>query len=191
MEKTIGIVYAPIEIENPGQLETLGITWKDVVPFSVGKKVIQVYLAPAPQEVCEYMLRELRKKYKQESRAGRCLVPGERKDYARCKDSHSCSACPYDRERNTERAAFVSLDELLEEGFDQADNGRSVDDIVELHELLDHLHSINPDYYRILKLRAEGYTNREVAEILGLEYYSVGHALARIRRIVRAFRETQ
>ena len=77
MEKTIGIVYAPIEIENPGQLETLGITWKDVVPLKVGKRTVSVYLVPASEEVSRYMLRELRNKYQTEFRSTRCRVSGQ------------------------------------------------------------------------------------------------------------------
>ena len=113
MEKTIGIVYAPIEIENPGQLETLGITWKDVVPLKVGKRTVSVYLVPASEEVSRYMLRELRNKYQAEFRSTRCRVPGDRGTKV-CRTRSSCEDCAYYPVRQPQES---SLEMMFEDGF--------------------------------------------------------------------------
>ena len=112
MEKTIGIIYAPIEIENPGQLETLGITWKDVVPIKIGNRTVSVYLVPAPEEVSSFMLRELRNKYNRESRSLRCGVLGTQGKLRFCEESNSCAECRY-RELGATAASTLATEPPL------------------------------------------------------------------------------
>ncbi len=40
----------------------------------------------------------------------RCMVPGKRKAFTRCRDTNKCSACPYGRTPETKQSPLVSWD---------------------------------------------------------------------------------
>ena len=186
MEKTIGIIYAPIEIENPGQLETLGITWKDVVPIKIGNKIVKVYLVPASEEVCSYMLRQLRNKYQQEHRVSRCRVPSERGGTKGCRSSDPCLECPYYPER---QSVETSLDELLEEGDPFEAPGQDPQEKAELREMLEKVGEENQLSLRVLQLYLRGYTIHEISDILDLPATTVHRHLRRARRVASEYRD--
>ena len=48
----------------------------------------------------------------------RCMVPGKRKAFTRCRDTNKCSACPYGRTPETKQSPVVSWDGLLELGWE-------------------------------------------------------------------------
>ena len=48
----------------------------------------------------------------------RCMVPGQRKAFIRCKDTNKCSECPYGMTPETKQASLVSLDGLVEDGYE-------------------------------------------------------------------------
>ena len=180
MEKPIGIIYAPIEIENPGQLETLGITWQDVVPIRIGKRVVKVYLAPAPEEVSRYMLRELRKKYQREYRNNRCRIPSGRGELKLCRSAEPCAGCPHYQER---QMAEVSLDEFLEDGGDFEAAGEDPQEKMELKDLFSSIREEDPLACEVLSLKLAGYTEVEISGLLGLTPAAVHRAIERARRI--------
>ena len=61
------VFAAPIEIENEGQLEALGITKAQCCTWYVGEIGITVHLTPADQETYEYLLKSLGDQRKQNS----------------------------------------------------------------------------------------------------------------------------
>jgi DNA-directed RNA polymerase specialized sigma24 family protein len=50
----------------------------------------------------------------------RCMVPGKRKAFVRCRDTNKCSACPYGRTPETKQIPVVSWDGLLDTGWEPA-----------------------------------------------------------------------
>ena len=48
----------------------------------------------------------------------RCMVPGKRKAFTRCRDTNKCSDCPYGRTPETKQSPVVSWDGLLETGWE-------------------------------------------------------------------------
>ena len=48
----------------------------------------------------------------------RCMVPGKRKAFIRCRDTNKCFACPYGRTPETKQAPVISWDGLLETGWE-------------------------------------------------------------------------
>lgn len=189
MEKTIGILYAPIEIESPSQLETLGITWQDVVPLRVGRRTVRVYLAPAPEEVSRYMLRELRRKYSKEGRATRCGVPGAGGRLRYCPDSNSCDDCSRPESGLGRMPRLGSLDAMVEEGWDCASPEAGPQEKAELRDLLERIGRVNPVCLRALRLKADGLTEAEIGEELGLSAQAVHRALVRARQLAGEYME--
>ena len=183
MEKTIGIIYAPIEIENPGQLETLGITWKDVVPLKVGKRTVSVYLVPASEEVSRYMLRELRNKYQAEYRSTRCRVPGDR-GLKSCRSRGSCEDCAYFPVRQPQES---SLEMMFEDGWDCESCDSDLQEKAELRELFGVIREADPRLFEVLSLKLAGYSEREISEYLGLSAPAVHRAVVKARQIAEEY----
>ena len=48
------------------------------------------------------------------------MVPGKRKAFVRCRDTNRCSECPYGRTPETKQAPVISLDGLLDSGWEPA-----------------------------------------------------------------------
>lgn len=188
MEKTIGIIYAPIEIENPGQLETLGITWKDVVPLKVGKRTVSVYLVPASEEVSRFMVQELQNKYKSELRSRRCMVKGASGKLVSCPARNSCEDCPL-QELEDRRPRVCSLDTILQEGWDCESCEASLQEQAEFREMLEQIGEDKPLSLDVLLLKLEGYTETEIAEELGLSVSAVHRAMVRARNIAKQYME--
>ena len=183
MEKTIGIIYAPIEIENPGQLETLGITWKDVVPIKIGNRTVSVYLVPAPEEVSSFMLRELRNKYQAEYRSTRCRVQGE-KGMKSCRSRGACEDCAYYPVRQPREC---SLDAILEDGWDCESFDSGLQEKAELRELFGAIRESDPRLFEVLSLKLAGYSEREISEHLGISAPAVHRAIVKARRIAEEY----
>ena len=79
--REVGI--APIEIESEEQMTTLGITKKQSRKWDVMMQRVRVHLTPASPEVADVLLKDLRKKYRQDTRVKRCKVPGKAKPLIR------------------------------------------------------------------------------------------------------------
>jgi transposase-like protein len=191
MEKTIGIIYAPIEIENPGQLESLGITWKDVVPLKVANRIIDVYLVPAPEEVSRYMLKELRNKYHQEERVKRCKVQGAGRKLVNCIDSISCMDCPHNKNGVEKTLQLVSLDAILESGWDCESCDSDLQEQLEFGEMLDRIGEASPLCRTVLTQYIAGYTLDEIAAHLGIPRTNVFRVLSKAREIARRYRDEE
>ena len=191
MEKTIGIIYAPIEIENPGQLESLGITWKDVVPLKVANRIIDVYLVPAPEEVSRYMLKELRNKYHQEERVKRCKVQGAGRKLVNCIDSISCMDCPHNKNGVEKTLQLVSLDAILESGWDCESRDSGLQEQLEFGEMLDRIGEVSPLCRTVLTDYIAGYTLDEIAAHLGIPRTNVFRVLSKAREIARRYRDEE
>jgi DNA-directed RNA polymerase specialized sigma24 family protein len=186
MEKTIGIIYAPIEIENPGQLETLGITWKDVFPLKVGKRTVSVYLVPASEEVSRYMLQELHNKYKTDLRSRRCMVKGASGKLVSCPACNSCEDCPV-QDLAGRRPRVCSLDAIVEDGWDSESCDSSLQKKAELGEMFSVIRESDPKIFEILSLKLAGYTEREISESLGISAPAVHRAIVKARRIAEEY----
>ena len=186
MEKTIGIIYAPIEIENPGQLETLGITWKDVFPLKVGKRTVNVYLLPASEEVSRYMLQELHNKYKAELRSRRCMVKGASGKLVSCRACNSCEDCPL-QDLGERRPRVCSLDAMFEDGWDCESCDSGLQEKAELGEMFSVIRESDPKIFEVLSLKLAGYTECEISEHLGISAPAVHRAVVKARRIAEEY----
>ena len=190
MSQNEEIIYAPIEIESEDQLHALGATWDDCRTWKIGAFLVTVYLVPANQETRDYLMQELQKKYEHYSRHTRCLVPGRRKSLITCPERNRCCECPYGLSPQDQQSREISLDALLERGFDLDDGDTTSGNALlslELKELLQVLQKENPDYVEVVRLIAAGYTVPQIAKRLYLSRASVYRALDKIHTIAAAY----
>ncbi len=169
MTKNEEIIYAPIEIESADQLHALGATWDDCKTWRIGAKPVTVFLVPADEETRDFLLKELQTKYEHYSRRTRCLVPGVRKSLIICPERNHCDQCPYGRVKDPGASVPLSLDTLIEDGFEMEagdSTAAAAEASIELERILKRLYEVNPIYVRLVTLRAEGYTVEEITSIM-------------------------
>ena len=186
------IFYAPIEIESAEDLKFFGITRKDCCTWRVGITPVLVYLMPSNEETRDYLVQELKRKYTKRTREYRCQVPGKQKAWITCPESNHCSSCPYGSDGTRRQGRCVSLDALLEEGYDCAApdfTEERVGNRAELEDLLALLREVNPDYVKIVELLAAGFSVAEIATSLHTNVSSVYRSLKKIRTLAKEYRD--
>ena len=176
----IGKTLAPVEIDSNEAMEMFGITKKDLIPLLVGTKRIMVYPYPAQEEVCREMMRDLRRRYVDESRNNRCMIAGTNGGIKVCPEKYSCSDCPVEQEQRQSRQA--SLDFLLDEGLEVEDTSNSLSQI-EVDLFLEYLEKQDPINARILVLKCRGYTETEIGQMLHLPCHVVKYSRRKIREL--------
>ena len=111
---------APIEIKDKADMANYGITKKDCIYLHFGaSEKIRVYFFKTPNRAfAEYQWEHINNVHSSGYYSTRCMVPGQRKAFVKCKDTNKCSECPYGRTPDTKQAANISLDGLVEDGYE-------------------------------------------------------------------------
>ena len=180
------IIYAPIEIESADQLHALGATWEDCNTWTIGVTPVKVYLVEADEATRDFLVSELERKYTKRFRDVRCMVPGNIKAWIRCPECNKCNACPYGRSADDHEGVMISLDDLMENGYESATGdvtAEQAENELLLEELLEKLRSLNPLYVDIIHLKAAGYSTTEIASKLGISQPTVSRMLRKIQNL--------
>ena len=111
---------APIEIKDKADMANYGITKKDCIylHFGASEKIRVCFFKTPNRAFAEYQWEYINNKHSSGYYSTRCMVPGQRKAFVRCKDTNKCSECPYGRTPETKQASLISLDGLVEEGYE-------------------------------------------------------------------------
>ena len=117
------ILYdCPIEIKDKADLDNYGIGWDDCrfLNFN-GSQKMRVYFFKTPNRAfAEAQWEYINTLHSSGYFSVRCMVPGKRKAFVRCRDTNKCSTCPYGRTPETKQIPVVSWDGLLETGWEPA-----------------------------------------------------------------------
>ena len=117
------ILYdCPIEIKDKADLDNFGIGWDDCrfLNFN-GSQKMRVYFFKTPDRAfAESQWEYINTLHSSGYFSVRCMVPGKRKAFVRCRDTNKCSACPYGRTPETKQIPVVSWDGLLDTGWEPA-----------------------------------------------------------------------
>ena len=115
------ILYdCPIEIKDQADLNNYGITDEDCrfLNFN-GSQKMRVYFYKTPDRAfAESQWEYINNLHSSGYFSVRCMVPGKRKAFVKCRDTNKCSACPYGRTPETKQAPVISWDGLLETGWE-------------------------------------------------------------------------
>lgn len=115
------ILYdCPIEIKDKADLDNYGITDSDCRYLSFnGSQKMRLFFYKTPDRVlAESQWEYINTLHSSGYFSTRCMVPGKRKAFTRCRDTNKCSVCPYGRTPETKQSPVVSWDGLLETGWE-------------------------------------------------------------------------
>lgn len=115
------ILYdAPIEIQDQDDMKNYGITDKDCryIHFGSSQKMRVFFYKTTNRQFAESQWEYINNLHSTGYFNSRCMVPGKRKAYVRCRDTNKCTNCPYDMTPEKRQAAVVSWDGLVETGWE-------------------------------------------------------------------------
>ena len=123
----------------------------------------------------------------------RCMVPGRKKPFIKCPTTNSCARCPYGRKPEENQSPVISLDGLLEDGYEPA-SAESVEHRVlrkiEYEESRARMDAEDPRIALAFEGKElYGETVQEIADELGVSAPRVYQLIARAREIGRNYRE--
>ena len=183
------VFAAPIEIESDEQLESLGITRAQCRTWHVGSVSVTVHLTPADEETYDFLLEDIRQKYRHASRRNRCLIPGTQQPLIMCPECNKCAECPFPDYRGLFTAAPLSLDVLVDSGCDVPSTASGFDQLEnrdELYAVCRKIRAVNPKYLRAIVLRDYyGLSVKEVAEEMQETVRNVYFYIDQARKIGR------
>ena len=183
----ITVHFAPIEIEDHSQFETLHITQDQCRTWHIGSEKVLVHLTPTTEETYRFLLNELRSKHRKGYRSVRCMIPGRQKPLIRCPDTNKCSDCPYGRKPEDRDPNESSWYEFTENGMEpqQADNScdRAFTHLV-YAELLEWMEREDPAIAEVFHLKEhDGLPVADIAEQLGVTPRRVYYLLRKAEAI--------
>ena len=117
------IIYdCPIEINDKADLDNFGITWDDCryLHFNGSRRMRVCFFKTENRELAEAQWSYLDTLHSSGFASMRCMVPGWKKPFIKCPTTNSCTQCPYGRKRQNKHAPVISLDGLLESGYEPA-----------------------------------------------------------------------
>lgn len=111
---------APIEIKDRADMENYGINVEECKYLHLGssQRILVYFYKTTNRAFAEAQWEYINNVHSRGYNSTRCMVPGQRKVFIRCKDTNKCSACPYGRTPDTKQAAIISLDGLVEDGYE-------------------------------------------------------------------------
>ena len=190
------ILYdCPIEIKDKADLDNYGIGWDDCrfLNFN-GSQKMRVYFFKTPDRAfAESQWEYINTLHSSGYFSVRCMVPGKRKAFIRCRDTNKCSACPYGRTPETKQIPVVSWDGLLETGWEPAP-AESVEHQVmaklEYQAIRALMDAEDPRIAMAFEAKElYGDSVKKIADDLGISQPRVYQLLNRAKAIGRQFRE--
>ena len=115
------ILYdAPIEIKDQADMNNYGITKEDCryLHFGSSEKLRVFFFKTTDRAFAESQWEYINNQHSAGYFSTRCMVPGKRKAFVKCRDTNKCSECPYGRTPETKEAAVISWDGLLDTGWE-------------------------------------------------------------------------
>lgn len=119
-EKGETVYDAPIEIRGKADMDNYGITIEDCryLHFGASQKILVYFFRTTNRAFAEAQWEYINNVHSRGYYSTRCMVPGQRKAFVRCRDTNKCSECPYGKTPETRQASLVSWDGLVESGYE-------------------------------------------------------------------------
>lgn len=185
----------PVIIKNSADLNNYGITDDDCryLKFSSSQK-IRVYFYKTPNRaLADEQWKYINSLHSTGYSRVRCMVPGKRKAFIRCRDTNKCSACPYGRNPKTKQAPIISLDVMLEEGLEPGASESVENQVIakiEYEGIKAVMDAEDPRIAKALEMKVlQGYSVNEIAAELGVSQPRVYQLIARAKAIGKEYRE--
>lgn len=190
------ILYdAPIQIKDQNDLKHYGITNEDCryLHFGASEKMRVYFFKTTNREFADAQWEYLNTQHSAEYYNTRCMVPGKRKAFIRCRDTNKCSECPYGIKPEDKQAAVVSWDELLESGWEPVPVQpveRRVMAKVEYEAIRDRMDAEDPRIAQAFEAKELfGDSIAKIAVDLGISEPRVYQMISRAKEIGKEYRE--
>lgn len=190
------ILYdCPIEIKDQADMDNFGITTEDCryLHFGSSEKIRVFFYKTTNRAFAEAQWEHINNQHSAGYFSTRCMVPGKRKAFVKCRDTNKCSECPYGRTPETKQVPVVSWDGLLDSGWEPAP-AESVE-----HQVMAKLE------YQAIRARMDaedpriaiafeakelyGDSVKKIADDLGVSQPRIYQLLSRAKEIGRQYRE--
>ncbi|MGN0744531.1 MAG: sigma-70 family RNA polymerase sigma factor [Christensenellales bacterium] len=155
---------------------------KEYYLFINGEKVI------VTEEVYRAYIRPVRAEQRARRREKKCCVLGEKGNLVRC--TRDCETCEYAAAGKKPSGSFLSLDGLMDAGFDVADPNTDIESELaereEKQEVKEKVQAaiaqLKPKHQEIVRMiYFEEKTQKEVGAILGIAKSTMSEMMARIK----------
>ncbi len=190
------ILYdCPIPINDKADLDNFGISWADCrfLPFNGSQRVRVYFFKTENRELAEAQWAYIDTEHSRGFASMRCMVPGRKKPFIKCSTTNSCARCPYGRKPEDKLAPVISLDGLLEDGYEPAPAEsveRQVLKKIEYEEIRAQMDAEDPRIALAFEAKElGGETVQEIANELGVSAPRVYQLIARAKAIGRSYRE--
>ena len=185
---------APIEIKDKADMNHYGITIEDCKYLHLGssQRILVYFYKTTNRAFAEAQWEYINNVHSRGYNSTRCMVPGQRKAFVRCKDTNKCSECPYGRTPETKQASLVSLDGLVEDGY-EPETADSVEQQavakMEYAEIRARMDAEDPNIARALEARVLlGDSIAKIAADLGVSESWVYQLIKRAKEIGKKYR---
>ena len=184
---------APIEIKDKADMNHYGITIEDCKYLHLGssQRILVYFYKTTNRAFAEYQWEHINNMHSSGYYSTRCMVPGQRKAFVRCKDTNKCSECPYGRTPDTKQAALISLDGLVEDGYEPETCGfveQQAMAKMEYAELRARMDAEDPRIARAFEAKELlGDSVSKIAEALGVSEPRVYQLLKRAKEIGKQY----
>lgn len=189
------LYHCPIEIKDKADMANYGISNDDCryMHFGTSEKIRAYYFKTTNRAFAEYQWKYLNDKHSSGYFQSRCMVPGKRKAFIRCRDTNKCTACPYGITPETRQAATVSLDGLIASGWEPAPAmsvERQVMAKIEREEIRARMDAEDPRIGEAYEGKVfSGTPVKDIAENLGVSQPRVYQLVNRAKEIIREYQE--
>ena len=191
-----GILYdAPVVIRDKADMSNYGITDDDCkyLHFGSSQRVRVYFYKTSDRALAEYLWECFNNLHSSRYNSTRCIVPGERKPFVKCPDTNKCSECRYGRTPETKQAAFVSIEALVDSGWEPAPEESVEQQAIAKTEYEDLRALMDAEDVRIAQaLEAKvvfGDSVKKIAQDLGVSEPRVYQLIARAKKIGKEYRE--
>ena len=185
----------PIEVKDDQDLRNYGITESDCrfLPFGSSKKVKVFFFKTPDRSFAEAEWERLNTEHSNQYFATRCMVPGKRKAFVKCRDTNKCSACPYGIKPADKQSQVISWNKLVDSGWEPVP-GESVENQVlakvEYAEIRARMDAEDPRIAQALEAKVLACESvDQIAADLGVSKPRVYQLLNRAKAIGKEYRK--
>ncbi len=193
-EKGETVYDAPIEIKGKADMDNYGITIEDCryLHFGASQKILVYFFRTTNRAFAEAQWEYINNVHSRGYSSTRCMVPGQRKAFVRCRDTNKCSECPYGRTPETRQASLVSWNGLVESGYEPESFDSAEQQVMakmEYAEIRARMDAEDPRIARAFEARELlGDSVTRIATDLGVSEPRVYQLLRRAKEIGREYR---
>ena len=174
--------FIPMEVTKE-TIKDFNLDVSKVVKAKIGNKIVPAIMIPATKEQYDAYMQPLWAEMKREERSRRCMVSNGRGKLKRC-DS-DCKKC-----ENMKKGATLSIEAFFEENelefeYHDANHYGAILTAMIFEDLLEKLHSQEPELAKIFKMLYDGKSKRIISAIIGKPPSSLNYTVKRMEKIIQ------